>query len=70
MGFLGGRDREERYKEYLEEGSMFGKKDFEEWSKIEDQAEEIASGLVQGTFTRDEKIWKRVKEIKEKKQSG
>ena len=60
------KDRDERYQEYLEsDGSMFGKMDREEFDRIEDQAEEIASGLTMGTFNKDERVWDRVRQIKE-----
>lgn len=58
-----GKDKEERYKDYLDSG---GKKDSEEWNRIENAAEDIASGWVVGTFCRDEEIWERVKEIRER----
>jgi hypothetical protein len=61
------KDRDERYKDYCEDTNMFARKDFEEWSRIETRAEEIASGLVMGTFDRDEAVWKRVKEIEDGK---
>jgi hypothetical protein len=60
------KDKDERYQDYLEsDGSMFGKMDKDEWDQIDKQAEEIVSGETMGTFQRDERVWERVKKIKE-----
>jgi len=67
MGMFGGGDSDEKYDDYLKDGSMFGKMDRSEWEQRERRAQEIASGEVMGTFERDEKIWERVKEIQEGK---
>jgi hypothetical protein len=65
MGMFGGKDDDEEYFDYLKEGSMFGKKDREEWQSKRDRAREIASGLVSGIFERDEEVWEEVEKIKE-----
>jgi hypothetical protein len=50
-----------------DDGPMFGGADRrEEKARKKIRAKEIASGLVMGTFERDEEVWAMVKEIKEK----
>ena len=67
MGLFSGGDDDDRYDDYLKDGSMFGKMDRQEWQSIQDRAKEIDSGLVLGTFERDERVWEEVKRLREQK---
>lgn len=53
--------------ELQDDGPMFGGSERrEERARKLERAKEIASGLVLGTFERDEEVWEMVKELKAK----
>lgn len=62
MGFFGDDDDD-----FQDDGPMFGASErYEERRQKLERAKEIASGLVLGTFERDEEVWQMVRDIKEK----
>lgn len=61
-----GDDDDCEYEKYLNEGSMFGKMDREEWQNKQDRAREISSGFSSELFERDEGVWERVKKLEDK----
>lgn len=61
------KDIDEEYQDYLNsDGSMLGKKDFEEFKRIKDRAFEIHSGFASGTFENDEDVWAEVRKLEDK----
>jgi hypothetical protein len=67
MSIFGRKSTEEAYEDYLnEDGSMFGKKDFEEFKQIKERAQEISDGTTSGLFEKDEDVREEVNNIKEK----
>ncbi len=62
MGFFGD-DSDSEYQTYLEDGSMFGKMDRDEWDQIQERAMEISTGFSNGVFEKDERVWEQVRRI-------
>jgi hypothetical protein len=53
--------------DFEDEGPMFGGSErYEERKQKLERAKEIDSGLIMGTFDKDEEIWEMVKKLKEK----
>jgi hypothetical protein len=59
--------KDKEYQDYLEDGSIFGKMDKQEWDGLYDRADEIDSGLASGLFERDERVWEIIKKKREHK---